>query len=102
MWLWQDGTHDSVQDAKTALRLYMLKSKAWEKQMRSAMTHRGVIDEEEDTGEQVERSARLESILRRVLTRHLRATKTSKKLKSKAPKDARGVAKKKKRKKAKA
>jgi hypothetical protein len=24
----QDGTHDSVQDAKTALRLYMLKSKA--------------------------------------------------------------------------
>lgn len=45
-----------MQDAKTALRLYMLKSKAWEKQMRSAMQHRSVEnDEEEDTGEQVER-----------------------------------------------
>lgn len=55
----QDGTHDSVQDAKTALRLYMLKSKAWEKQMQSAMQHRSAPTsvDDEDNGEQVERES---------------------------------------------
>eukprot|EP00435_Cladocopium_sp_Y103_P019957 s459_g4.t2 len=58
----QDGTHDSIQDAKTALRLYMLKSKAWEKQMQSAMQHRSaeqnsVEMDDEDNGEQVERDS---------------------------------------------
>lgn len=57
----QDGTHDSVQDAKTALRLYMLKSKAWEKQMQSAMQHRSAepnsVMDDEDNGEQVERDS---------------------------------------------
>lgn len=33
------GTHDSVEDARMALRLYRLKSKMWEKQMKSAMSH---------------------------------------------------------------
>eukprot|EP00927_Polykrikos_kofoidii_P086012 TRINITY_DN9512_c0_g1_i3.p1 TRINITY_DN9512_c0_g1~~TRINITY_DN9512_c0_g1_i3.p1 ORF type:complete len:416 (+),score=78.43 TRINITY_DN9512_c0_g1_i3:41-1249(+) len=32
-----DGSHDSVVDARTALRLYRLKSKQWEKQLRPAM-----------------------------------------------------------------
>ncbi|CAK9045431.1 RNA exonuclease 4 [Durusdinium trenchii] len=53
----QEGTHDSIQDAKTALRLYMLKSKAWEKQMRSAMQHHTSIDDEEDDGEKVDRTS---------------------------------------------
>mmetsp|Transcript_22048 Transcript_22048/g.50380 ORF Transcript_22048/g.50380 Transcript_22048/m.50380 type:complete len:317 (+) Transcript_22048:111-1061(+) len=35
-----DGKHDSVEDARVALRLYRLKSRAWEKQMRSAMQSR--------------------------------------------------------------
>ncbi|OLQ04930.1 50S ribosomal protein L3 glutamine methyltransferase [Symbiodinium microadriaticum] len=35
----QEGTHDSVMDARIALRLYALKSKIWEKHMRPAMQH---------------------------------------------------------------
>ena len=55
----QEGTHDSIQDAKTALRLYMLKCKAWEKQMRSAMQHRSTSAAvDEDDGEQVEREVK--------------------------------------------
>eukprot|EP00439_Symbiodinium_sp_Y106_P083569 s792_g23.t2 len=59
----QEGTHDSVMDARIALRLYALKSKIWEKHMRPAMQHRSgagrhpaVVDtEEEDDGERVDR-----------------------------------------------
>merc|ERR1712003_393802 len=58
------GKHDSVEDARIALRLYKLKSRLWEKQLRSAMkpsqnsiaentsiTRRG---DEEDLGERVD------------------------------------------------
>lgn len=63
--------HDSVEDARVALRLYRLKSRLWEKQLRSAMQHGGGYfgvpgvasgaagsaggeDEEEDQGERVD------------------------------------------------
>lgn len=55
------GTHDSAEDARMALRLYVLKSRAWEKQMRSAMRRHPASLRElggagEDEGERVERA----------------------------------------------
>mmetsp|Transcript_20686 Transcript_20686/g.59924 ORF Transcript_20686/g.59924 Transcript_20686/m.59924 type:complete len:329 (-) Transcript_20686:71-1057(-) len=62
------GQHDSVEDARCALRLYRLKSRLWEKQLRSAMAARrpgapgdpaaGSADAEasDDEGEPVERT----------------------------------------------
>eukprot|EP00930_Biecheleria_cincta_P073906 TRINITY_DN61163_c0_g1_i1.p1 TRINITY_DN61163_c0_g1~~TRINITY_DN61163_c0_g1_i1.p1 ORF type:complete len:344 (+),score=57.65 TRINITY_DN61163_c0_g1_i1:39-1034(+) len=66
----QEGQHDSVEDARVALRLYRMKCKEWEKQLRSAMQHHrsggaaasppvGMsVDEEEqeDAGESVDRA----------------------------------------------
>eukprot|EP00747_Dinoflagellata_sp_TGD_P208484 gnl/TRDRNA2_/TRDRNA2_81970_c0_seq1.p1 gnl/TRDRNA2_/TRDRNA2_81970_c0~~gnl/TRDRNA2_/TRDRNA2_81970_c0_seq1.p1 ORF type:complete len:373 (+),score=90.94 gnl/TRDRNA2_/TRDRNA2_81970_c0_seq1:60-1178(+) len=67
-----EGTHDSVEDARIALRLYRLRSRAWEKQMRSVMQQfqlastsgtskssapSGPGDEDDDDGEPVERDA---------------------------------------------
>lgn len=54
-----EGHHDSVQDAQVALRLYRLKSRLWERQLRSAMASQrrggrgadGDMEEEEDDGE---------------------------------------------------
>eukprot|EP00933_Yihiella_yeosuensis_P011327 TRINITY_DN11855_c3_g1_i1.p1 TRINITY_DN11855_c3_g1~~TRINITY_DN11855_c3_g1_i1.p1 ORF type:complete len:346 (+),score=86.29 TRINITY_DN11855_c3_g1_i1:62-1099(+) len=74
----QEGEHDSVQDARIALRLYRLKSKEWEKQLRSAMQHhslggsaagRAVGEEflgfdgdgDDDEGERVDRSQAVKS-----------------------------------------
>merc|ERR1740121_2983160 len=56
------GQHDSVEDARMALRLYRLKSRAWEKQMRSAMRRHPASPREhsgagEDDGERVERAS---------------------------------------------
>lgn len=55
------GQHDSIEDARMALRLYRLKSRAWEKQMRSAMRRAPASLREhggagEDEGERVERA----------------------------------------------
>merc|ERR1740121_95901 len=59
------GSHDSVEDARMALRLYRLKSRIWEKQLRSAMKGNGrpgdavagaVEEEEDDEGERVDGS----------------------------------------------
>mmetsp|Transcript_99161 Transcript_99161/g.179111 ORF Transcript_99161/g.179111 Transcript_99161/m.179111 type:complete len:329 (+) Transcript_99161:91-1077(+) len=65
----QTGQHDSVEDARIALRLYRLKSQFWEKQMRSAMKHHGgsagsslgaqsrpAGGDDDDDGESVERT----------------------------------------------
>jgi len=66
-----EGTHDSVEDARIALRLYRLKSRMWERQLKSAMIHHTATvaaateasakaaeaEESSDEGEQVERSA---------------------------------------------
>lgn len=58
----QDGAHDSVQDAQVALRLYRLKSRIWEKQMRSAMTRFKAfgdedLEDDDEEGEPVQRAA---------------------------------------------
>eukprot|EP00928_Gymnodinium_smaydae_P043395 TRINITY_DN29080_c0_g1_i3.p2 TRINITY_DN29080_c0_g1~~TRINITY_DN29080_c0_g1_i3.p2 ORF type:complete len:432 (-),score=130.88 TRINITY_DN29080_c0_g1_i3:10-1305(-) len=67
-WLHQDihtGSHDSVEDARIALRLYRLKSRLWEKQLRSAMSHHAlpvgggagnVAADSDEEGERVERA----------------------------------------------
>jgi len=60
------GHHDSVEDARVALRLYRLKSRLWEKQMRSVMQHANLagggdaagsaaaVEESDDEGERIE------------------------------------------------
>lgn len=53
------GSHDSVEDARMALRLYRLQSRAWEKQLRSAMkgsfgTAVAGNDDDADQGERVD------------------------------------------------
>merc|ERR1719367_768090 len=57
-----DGVHDSIEDARMALRLYRLKSREWEKHLRNAMQHQdgpagGVqANESDDEGEAVDSS----------------------------------------------
>jgi len=53
------GAHDSVEDARVALRLYRLKSRLWEKQLRSVMKQHQMsggaeVEESDDEGERVE------------------------------------------------
>merc|ERR1712217_110315 len=68
-WLHQtihSGSHDSVEDARMALRLYRLRSRAWEKQLRSAMKGGGVAaagDEDDDEGERVESNSSVANAL---------------------------------------
>merc|ERR1712136_67288 len=54
----QDGQHDSVKDARIALRLYRLKCSLWERMMRGAMRSGRQEDEEDvdsdDEGEPVD------------------------------------------------
>lgn len=60
-WLHEDihtGNHNSVEDARMALRLYQSQSKQWERQMQGAMqsaAERAPHDNEDDEGEAVER-----------------------------------------------
>jgi len=59
-----EGHHDSVEDARVALRLYRLKSRLWEKQMRSAMQQSleegedAAAEESDDEGERVDAQGR--------------------------------------------
>lgn len=55
-----EGQHNSIQDARMALRLYRLKSREWERMMKSAMAVRpgsAGITQDEEEGEPVARDA---------------------------------------------
>lgn len=52
----QEGQHDSVEDARIALRLYRLKSRHWEKQLASAMKQ-SQVEVSGPSAKQVEKAA---------------------------------------------